>query len=72
MSRLLAAAGDSGTIVALALIVGDTVLHLVGKPVAVYDEAVPVIVALYLGGHIARTTATATAAVANGKLPPPS
>lgn len=64
LQQVISAADWSGTVVALALIAADVSLHLAGKPAGPYDEAVPVIVALYLGGHIA-------VRAQNGKPPSP-
>lgn len=49
------------TLIALAVIVGDVVLHLAGRQPGPFDEAVPIIVAVVVAGRVAR----------NGKTPKP-
>lgn len=41
-----------GFIIAALILVLDAVLHILGHKTVVYDQAVPTIVALYLGGQV--------------------
>jgi len=41
----------SGTLVALSLIAAAVILHVMGRPAEVFDQAIPIIVALYMGGR---------------------
>lgn len=52
-----------GAVIAGLLIAADVVLHLWGHDAVVFDQTVPVIAALYLGGRVASTSAAAS----NGK-----
>ena len=49
------------TLIALAVVLGDVVLHLAGKASGPFDESVPIIVAVIVAGRVAR----------NGKTPKP-
>lgn len=53
-------------LVALGLIAGDVTLHLTGhsEGAAPFDQAIPVLVAVFIGGRVALTSAR------NGKSPP--
>lgn len=52
-----------GAVIAAMLIAADVALHMSGHEAAVFDQTVPVIAALYLGGRVASTSAAAS----NGK-----
>lgn len=65
LQRMITSGDWSGTLVALALITADVVLHAMGKPAEVFDQAVPMVVALYLGGHMVHRASQ------NGKPPDP-
>ena len=64
MQHILGGGDWAGTLVAMTLILGDVGLHLTGHSAEVFDQAIPIIVALYLGG---RTAITAK----NGSSPAP-
>ena len=49
------------TIIALAVVLGDVMLHMAGRSSGPFDEAVPIIVAVIVAGRVAR----------NGKSPKP-
>ena len=49
------------TLIALAVVLGDVVLHLAGRASGPFDESVPIIVAVIVAGRVAR----------NGKAPKP-
>lgn len=51
-----------GAIIAGLLVVADVALHITGHDAAVFDQTVPVIAALYLGGRVATTSAHLAAA----------
>lgn len=63
MNARLAVWDLPGALVAALLIVADVALHISGHDAAVFDQTVPVIAALYLGGRAASTSALAS----NGK-----
>ena len=52
-----------GALIAGLLIAADVALHLTGHEASVFDNTVPVIAALYLGGRMTTTAAVAS----NGK-----
>lgn len=52
-----------GAAIAALLIAADVALHMTGHEAVVFDNTVPVIAALYLGGRLS----TNSAAAANGK-----
>lgn len=58
--------------VAIALVIGDVLLHVVDHPSPVLDQTIPIIVGAYIGGRVAVVSvATAAAAVtANGTKTP--
>jgi hypothetical protein len=55
--------------VAIALVLGDVLLHLTDHPSPVLDQTIPIIVGAYIGGRVAVVSAAATTA-ANGKKTP--
>ncbi len=65
--HLLAGTDLAGTLVAVSLIVADVYLRASGHDARVFDEAIPTIVALYLGGRLA-----ISAYNGGGSVPPAS
>lgn len=66
MRHLLAGTDLAGTLVAALLIGSDVALRMTGHDAKVFDEAIPLIVALYLGGRVA-----ISAKNGGGSAPPP-
>lgn len=56
--------------VALALIIGDIALHMMGKEAQVLDTAIPVIVGAYVGGRVASVTVMNALGANNPPTPP--
>lgn len=66
MQRLVNSGDWSGTLVALALIASDMILHVMKLPSEVFDGAIAVIVAVHITGRMVNK------ANGNNKPSPPS
>lgn len=53
--------GIPGAVIAVLLIVADVVLRITGHDAQVFDQTVPVVAAVYLGGQVATHAVLASA-----------